>query len=60
MAVSEITHQMPVVPHTAAAHTASGTRASVIAVEVIIGGSVHPAPPSAPSSTVSPLTTSCA
>ena len=40
MAVIEMTHQIPVVPHRAAAHTASGMRAAVIAVDVTIGATV--------------------
>ena len=34
-------------------------RSAVIAVEVIIGGNVAPAPPSAPSSTISAVMNSC-
>jgi hypothetical protein len=46
-------HQIPVVPHCAAAHAASGIREAVSAVEVSIGGSVYPAPPIAASRTIS-------
>src|SRR5919202_4090685 len=59
IAVSEITHQMPLLPHRAAAQAASGILATVIVLEVNIGGSVSPAPPSAPSSTISAQTKSC-
>ena len=58
-AVSEITHQRPVVPHRAAAHAASGIRLAVIAVDVSIGARVCPAPPSAASSTISAQIPSC-
>src|SRR5688500_20321101 len=44
-AVAEIVHQIPVVPHCAAAHAASGMREAANAVDVGIGGKGQPAPP---------------
>src|SRR5688500_7506116 len=41
-AVAEIVHQIPEVPHCAAAHAASGIREAVRADEVSIGGRVDP------------------
>ena len=55
----EMTHQMPALPHRFAAHAASGMRDAVSAVDASIGGTVSPAPPNAPSSTISEHTTSC-
>src|SRR5687768_5788089 len=52
-AVAEIVHQIPLVPHCAAAQAASGIREAVSAVDVNIGGNVYPAPPIAASSTIS-------
>ena len=58
-AVSEIVHQRPAIPQRADAHAAIGMRLAVITVDVSIGGSVAPAPPSAPSSTISAQMPSC-
>src|SRR6476619_6673311 len=52
-AVNEIVHQKTSTPHRSADHHASGMRSAVSAVDVSIGGTVCPAPPSAPSSTTS-------
>src|SRR6185312_8599305 len=46
-AVSTITHHTPTIPNRAAAQIASGTRSAVNVVDVSIGGSVVPDPPSA-------------
>ena len=59
IAVSEIVHQMPALPQRAAAIGTIGTRAAVNEDDAIIGGNVSPAPPSAPSSTISAQITSC-
>jgi hypothetical protein len=47
------------VPNWDAAHAAIGMRLAVIAVEVSMGARVYPAPPSAPSSTISAQIPSC-
>jgi hypothetical protein len=59
IAVREIVHQMPALPHRAAVNGTIGTRAAVNADDAIIGGSVSPAPPNAPSSTISAQITNC-
>src|SRR5678815_1000256 len=59
IAVRDITHQIPALPHLVAAHAARGPRSAVSAVDVSIGGTVSPAPPSAPSRTISAQTASC-
>ena len=58
-AVSEIAHHTPALPQCNAAQAASGMRLAVITVEVSIGASVYPAPPSAPSRTISAQMPSC-
>jgi hypothetical protein len=52
MAVREITHQMPLLPQRSAAHAARGMRDAVSTVDDSMGGTVSPAPPSAPSRTI--------
>jgi len=59
IAVSEIVHQMPPLPHRAAASGTSGMRAAVNDDDATMGGNVYPAPPSAPSSTISAQMPSC-
>lgn len=59
IAVSEMVHQIPALPHRAAANGTMGTRAAVNDDDAIIGGNVSPAPPSAPSSTISAQIPSC-
>ena len=53
IAVNEITPQIPALPQRFAAQPARGIRDAVSAVDVNIGGTVSPAPPSAPSKTIS-------
>src|SRR5687768_7602971 len=59
IAVIEMTHQIPALPHWDAAHAANGMREMVIVVEATIGATVCPAPPSAPSNTISAQIASC-
>ena len=59
IAVTDIAHQIPALPHRLAITGTSGTRDAVNADDAIIGGSVSPAPPSAPSSTISAQMPNC-
>ena len=59
IAVTEIAHQIPVLPQRLAITGTSGTRDAVKTDDAIIGDSVSPAPPRAPSSTISAQMPNC-